>query len=130
LIDAALLSDTPQWPPGPDPIEQLAERAYRIHKRSHELARAEGQQRMTAETIARPQEGVLAPAAARGGLDCYLRMLAGPNPGGRLLEIRFALAGGDMGRVFISARATSKAGGADPPVIGSYRRVCRGCFAL
>jgi hypothetical protein len=61
------------------------------------------------ETITRQPDGVLAPAAARGALDCYLRMLAGPDPGGRLLEIRFALAGGTMGRVFICARATSKA---------------------
>jgi hypothetical protein len=36
-------------------------------------------------------------------LDEYLRMLAGTAPGARLLEIRFALRRGDMGRLFIAA---------------------------
>lgn len=38
LINAALLSDSPHWPAGSDVIERLADRAYRIHKRSLELA--------------------------------------------------------------------------------------------
>jgi hypothetical protein len=38
-------------------------------------------------------------------LDSYLRLLAGPAPGGRLLEIRFALRHRDMGRVFIAAHS-------------------------
>ena len=44
-------------------------------------------------------------------LDRYLRMLAGPAPGARLLEIRFALRHRDMGRLFIaahSARGTAR----------------------
>jgi RepB DNA-primase from phage plasmid len=43
-------------------------------------------------------------AADARALDQYLRMLAGPAPGARLLEIRFALRHRDMGRVFIAAR--------------------------
>lgn len=35
----------------------------------------------------------------------YLRMLAGPAPGARLLEIRFALRHRDMGRLFIAAHS-------------------------
>lgn len=38
-------------------------------------------------------------------LDSYLRMLAGPTPGARLLEIRFALRYRDMGRLFIAAHS-------------------------
>ena len=38
-------------------------------------------------------------------LDRYLRMLAGPAPGARLLEIRFALRYRDMGRLFIAAHS-------------------------
>ena len=38
-------------------------------------------------------------------LDGYLRMLAGPAPGARLLEIRFALRYRDMGRLFIAANS-------------------------
>ena len=38
-------------------------------------------------------------------LDSYLRMLAGPAPGARLLEIRFALRHRDMGRLFIAAHS-------------------------
>jgi len=38
-------------------------------------------------------------------LDRYLRMLAGPTPGARLLEIRFALRYRDMGRLFIAAHS-------------------------
>jgi CHC2 zinc finger/RepB DNA-primase from phage plasmid len=38
-------------------------------------------------------------------LDSYLRMLAGPAPGARLLEIRFALRDQDMGRLFIAAHS-------------------------
>jgi hypothetical protein len=44
--------------------------------------------------------------AARGrALDSYLRALAGPAPGARLLEIRFALRHRDMGRLFIAAHS-------------------------
>ena len=38
-------------------------------------------------------------------LDRYLRMIAGPTPGARLLEIRFALRHRDMGRLFIAAHS-------------------------
>jgi RepB DNA-primase from phage plasmid/CHC2 zinc finger len=38
-------------------------------------------------------------------LDRYLRILAGPTPGARLLEIRFALRYRDMGRLFIAAHS-------------------------
>jgi hypothetical protein len=38
-------------------------------------------------------------------LDSYLRMLAGPAPGARLLEIRFALRHRDMGRLFVAAHS-------------------------
>ena len=38
-------------------------------------------------------------------LGSYLRMLAGPAPGARLLEIRFALRYRDMGRLFIAAHS-------------------------
>ena len=48
-----------------------------------------------------------APARATGAqaLDSYLRVLAGPAPGARLLEIRFALRHRDMGRLFIAAHS-------------------------
>ena len=51
-------------------------------------------------TTARPRQ----PLAAQA-LDSYLRMLAGPAPGARLLEIRFALRHRDMGRLFIAAHS-------------------------
>lgn len=38
IINAALMSDTPHWPTGPDPVDRLAERAYLTHRRSLELA--------------------------------------------------------------------------------------------
>ena len=38
IINVALLTDTPWWPAGDDPIEQLAEQAYRLHVRSLQLA--------------------------------------------------------------------------------------------
>jgi hypothetical protein len=44
-------------------------------------------------------------AADAQALDSYLRMLAGPAPGARLLEIRFALRHRDMGRLFIAAHS-------------------------
>ena len=44
-------------------------------------------------------------AAGAQALDSYLRMLAGPAPGARLLEIRFALRHRDMGRLFIAAHS-------------------------
>ena len=42
-------------------------------------------------------------------LDSYLRMLAGPAPGARLLEVRFALRHRDMGRLFVAAHSASGA---------------------
>ena len=45
------------------------------------------------------------PAGDAQALDRYLRMLAGPAPGARLLEIRFALRYRDMGRLFIAAHS-------------------------
>lgn len=44
-------------------------------------------------------------SASAQALDVYLRVLAGPAPGARLLEIRFALRHGDMGRLFIAAHS-------------------------
>jgi len=38
-------------------------------------------------------------------LDRYLRVLTGPEPDGRLLELRFRLRGGGMGREFVPARS-------------------------
>jgi hypothetical protein len=48
-------------------------------------------------------------AARAEALDSYLRMLAGPAPGARLLEIRFALRHRDMGRLFVAAHSASGA---------------------
>lgn len=45
------------------------------------------------------------PATDFKALDSYLRMLAGPAHGARLLEIRFALRYRDMGRMFIAAHS-------------------------
>jgi hypothetical protein len=45
------------------------------------------------------------PATDSRALDSYLRMLAGPSPDARLLEIRFALRYRDMGRLFIAAHS-------------------------
>jgi hypothetical protein len=50
------------------------------------------------------------PAADAQALDRYLRMLAGPAPGARLLEIRFALRHREMGRLFVAAHSASGAG--------------------
>jgi hypothetical protein len=58
-----------------------------------------------------------APAAA--DVDRYLRILAGQRPGARLLEIRFALRGGQMGRVFLAAHT---AGGAARFILRLARR--------
>jgi hypothetical protein len=44
-------------------------------------------------------------STAASDLDSYLQLIAGPNPGARLLEIRFALRYRDMGRVFIAAHS-------------------------
>jgi RepB DNA-primase from phage plasmid/CHC2 zinc finger len=38
-------------------------------------------------------------------LEAYLRTIAGPAPGSRLLEVRFALRHRDMGRVFLAAHS-------------------------
>jgi hypothetical protein len=38
IINAALISDTPHWPAGPDPIGRLAEHAYLTRQRSYEIA--------------------------------------------------------------------------------------------
>ncbi len=45
------------------------------------------------------------PISPAAQLDAYLRVIAGPRPGARLLEIRFALPHRDMGRVFIVAHS-------------------------
>ena len=45
------------------------------------------------------------PATSSQALDSYLRILAGPEPGARLLEIRFALRHRDMGRLFVAAHS-------------------------
>jgi hypothetical protein len=52
-------------------------------------------------TVAVPSKA----AADARALDSYLRLLAGPAPGARLLEIRFALRHRDMGRLFIAAHS-------------------------
>lgn len=44
-------------------------------------------------------------ASSSQALDGYLRILAGPQPGARLLEIRFALRHRDMGRLFVAAHS-------------------------
>jgi RepB DNA-primase from phage plasmid/CHC2 zinc finger len=49
-------------------------------------------------------------SVATSELDSYLRALAGPKPGARLLEIRFALRRGDLGRVFVAAHSAAGAG--------------------
>jgi hypothetical protein len=49
-------------------------------------------------------------AASAQALDSYLRVLAGPATGARLLEIRFALRHRDMGRLFIAAHSAPGAG--------------------
>lgn len=48
-------------------------------------------------------------AAGEEALGSYLRVLAGPAPGARLLEIRFALRHRDMGRLFIAAHSATGA---------------------
>jgi hypothetical protein len=45
------------------------------------------------------------PVTSGQALDSYLRILAGPEPGARLLEIRFALRHRDMGRLFVAAHS-------------------------
>ena len=45
------------------------------------------------------------PVTSSQALDSYLRILAGPEPGARLLEIRFALRHRDMGRLFVAAHS-------------------------
>jgi len=51
-------------------------------------------------------------ARSQSELDRYLQTLAGANPAGRLVEIRFARgSGGGMGRTFIPARSPGQAAG-------------------
>ena len=52
-----------------------------------------------------------APTPAPDDLQRYLRLLAGPEPGRRLLEIRFRLRGGGMGREFVPAESCARATG-------------------
>ncbi len=52
-----------------------------------------------------------APTPAPDDLQRYLRLLAGPEPGRRLMEIRFRLRGGGMGREFIPAASCARAAG-------------------
>jgi RepB DNA-primase N-terminal domain len=51
------------------------------------------------------------PTPAPDDLQRYLRLLAGADPGGRLLEIRFRLRGGGMGREFVPAASCARAAG-------------------
>jgi RepB DNA-primase from phage plasmid len=51
-----------------------------------------------------PPPSVL-PLSSAAALDAYLRSIAGPAPGPRLLEVRFALRQRDMGRVFLAAHS-------------------------
>jgi hypothetical protein len=51
------------------------------------------------------------PAPAPDDLRRYLRLLAGHAPGRRLLEIRFRLRGGGMGREFVPAESCARAAG-------------------
>jgi len=48
---------------------------------------------------------------SRRDIERYLGVLAGSDPGGRLLEVRFARRGGAMGRTFIPARSLGRAAG-------------------
>jgi hypothetical protein len=50
-------------------------------------------------------------APAPDDLQRYLRLLASPEPGERLLEIRFRLRGGGMGREFVPAESCARAAG-------------------
>jgi hypothetical protein len=47
--------------------------------------------------------------SASDDLQRYLRLLAGPEPAERLLEIRFRLRGGGMGREFVPAESVTRA---------------------
>lgn len=61
---------------------------------------------MTTQSLRRAStSGGVRPISAAAQLDAYLRVIAGPRPGARLLEIRFALRHRDMGRVFIAAHS-------------------------
>ena len=71
------------------------------------------------------RENAVASVRSRQPLERYLRVLAGPAPGARLLEIRFALRHRDMGRLFIAAHSASGAGAAHPPPRSPHRRVRR-----
>ena len=53
IINAALISDTPHWPAGPDPIGRLAEHGYLTLVRSYELA---GGRKSEATSTAAPAE--------------------------------------------------------------------------
>jgi ribbon-helix-helix CopG family protein len=53
IINAALLSDMPHWPAGPDPIGRLVERSYLTLVRSYELA---GQRESGATSTAQSPE--------------------------------------------------------------------------
>jgi hypothetical protein len=61
---------------------------------------------MTTKTSPRvPRCGKVMPISPVAELDAYLRVIAGREPGARLLEIRFALRHRDMGRVFVGAHS-------------------------
>ena len=53
IINAALLSDAPHWPAGPEPIDRLAEHARLTLVRSYELA---GQRKSGAGSTAQSPE--------------------------------------------------------------------------
>ncbi|MHB8657722.1 MAG: CHC2 zinc finger domain-containing protein [Solirubrobacteraceae bacterium] len=66
---------------------------------------------MTTQTVRRARTPAsVRPISPAAQLDAYLRLIAGPTPGARLLEIRFALRHRDMGRVFIAAHSAPGAG--------------------
>ena len=54
---------------------------------------------MTTQTVRRARTPAsVRPISPAAELDAYLRVIAGPRPGARLLEIRFAHRHRDMGR--------------------------------
>lgn len=65
---------------------------------------------MTARSLSVPRQTNVRQISPAAGLDAYLRTIAGRAPGPRLLEIRFRLSHGDMGRVFLAANNPLGAG--------------------
>ena len=65
---------------------------------------------MIARTLTSPPVTRVAAMSPTDQIDAYLRMLAGPRPRARLLDVRFALRHGGMGQVFIAAHSAPGAG--------------------